>query len=265
MISTPKVRVFILASNHKTVNPKEVFRGLTYGQWVGVWNNNLMSAKPDIVYHEGRSMAFLRGNVEFSYVKQEDPKNPQNKIFSSMTNEQRIIIQEDTAILVPIISTMLVLGDDYQGQGINDELSLRYAARRDTVNGGPVGAQIRRRPNGDPSRLVENDLNDYYVETPLFPLLVSQASSIRKTIEDPIEPGPYQAVVAGIFVIVYDLPVGKYRLSFYGRGVGRYTTRSVYDIDVEEGRSKLKDISDPKIKKEILGGEDNPMNFVNEI
>ena len=251
----------VLVLDYKIADPKEVFRGLTYGQWVGVWYNNLMSQYPDIIYREGKSMAFLRGNVEFAYGKQEDPENPQNRIFSSMTNEQRIIIQDDTALFIPVISTMLSLGDTYQGQTMNDELSLRYAARRDTVNGGAVGAQIKK---GEDAliRLVPNELDEYYVETPLFPLSVSESSSIRKTIEIPLEPGPYQGVVAGIFVIIYNLEPGKYRLAFYGRGVGRHTTRSVYDIEVKKGKSNLQDISDPK---SIGRPEENPMKFVKEI
>jgi hypothetical protein len=254
--------------NYEIVDPKEVFRGLTYGQWVGVWYNNLMSQYPDIIYREGKSMAFLRGNVQFAYEKQEDPENPQNRIFSSMTNEQRIVIQDDTALFIPIISTMISLGDVYQGQTANDELSLRYAARRDTVNGGPVGAQIKKGMSAL-TRLVPNELDEYYVETPLFPLSVSESSSLRKTIEDPLEPGPYQAIVAGIFVIIYNLEPGHYRLAFYGRGVGRYTTRSVYDIDVKKGKINLQDISDPKFTPDQrftqgTHGEESPMKFVKE-
>ena len=198
------------------------------------------------------------------YEKQEDAKN---KVFSSMTKEQRIIIQEDTAVFIPIISTMIELGENYQNEAMNDELTLRSAARRDTVNGGPVGAQIKKRfgRQRPVDRLVQNELDEYYVETPLFPLSVSQASVLRKTIEGPIEPATYQAIVAGIFVIIYDLEPGKYRLAFYGRGVGRYTTRSVYDIDVLKGKSKLKDISNPRINPTDLEDEDNPMEFFSQI
>ena len=257
--------VITVASNDfEVVDPKEVFRGLTYGQWIGVWYNNLLSDKPDIVYREGKSIAFLRGNVEYSYDEQEDPKNPTNRIFSSLTKEQTITIQRDTAVLIPVITTQLVLGDDYAGQVMNDELSVRSAARRDTVNGGPVGAQIRKFSNGKwaaPSRLVRN-LDDHYVETPLFPLSVSKGSSIRKKIETPIEAGPYQALVAGVFVIIYNLNKGLYRLSFYGRGVGRYTTRSVYDINVEGNESRLVDVSGGET---LIPGQNNLMNFVNDI
>ena len=124
-----------------------------------------------------------------------------------------------------------------------------------------MGAQIKK-GEGPLIRLVPNELDEYYVETPLFPLSVSESSSIRKTIEIPLEPGPYQGVVAGIFVIIYNLEPGKYRLAFYGRGVGRYTTRSVYDIEVKKGKSNLQDISDPK---SIGRPEENPMKFVKEI
>ena len=260
-----KVGFIILTNNfYKVANPKEVFRGLTYGQWVGVWYNNLLSDKPDIVYREGKSIAFLRGNVEFSYDKQEDPKNPKNKVFSSLTNEQSITIQDDTALIIPVITTQFVLGDDYQGRVMNDELSLRSIARRDTVNGGPVGAQIRKLPNGPLFKLVsDGELDDYYVETALFPLSVSTAGLLSRTIERPIEPGTYQAIVAGIFVIVHSFEVGKYRIGFYGRGVGRYTTRSVYDIEVKGGKEKLKDISDPGVSRGQK--EDNRMNFINDI
>jgi hypothetical protein len=125
-----------------------------------------------------------------------------------------------------------------------------------------VGAQIQKGRSAL-SKLVPSELDEYYVETPLFPLFVSESSSIRKTIEDPLEPGPYQALVAGIFVIIYNLEPGNYRLAFYGRGVGRYTTRSVYDIKVKKGKSNLQDISNPRTI--IEPGEENPMKFVKEI
>jgi hypothetical protein len=248
---------FITMADFEIADPKSVFRGLTYGQWVAVWYNNLMSDKPDIVYREGKNMVFLRGNVEFSYEKQEEPKN---RAFSSMTKEQRIKIQEDTAVFVPVISTMFALGDDYQGQVLNDELSMRLAARRDTVNGGEIGVQIRKKPENNGKKLVD-DLNNYYIETPLFPASVSEKSLIRYTIESPIEPGQYQALVVGVFVIISTLSVGMYRLSFYGRGVGRYLTRSVYDIEVSKGKGNLVDVSDPG-GEGILPEQQQVMDFV---
>jgi hypothetical protein len=241
---------FITLVDFEIADPKYVFRGLTYGQWVGVWLNNLLSEKPDIVYHEGKSMAFLRGNVEFAYDQQVELKRD---VYSLMTNEKQITIQEDTAVFVPVICTMFVLGNEYQGQIMNNELSMRNSARRDTVSGGKIGSNT-------PQRLV-NDLNEYYVETPLFPLSVPQASAYKSTIESPMEAGPYQALVVGVFVIIKGLKEGVYRLSFYGRGVGKYLTRSVYDIQVAPGEAKLIDVSRGTITHQ-RPGERKVMDFV---
>jgi hypothetical protein len=244
----------ITMADYEIADPNSVFRGLTYAQWVAVWYNNLFSDKPDIVYREGKSISFLRGNVEYSYEQQEEPNK---SIFSSLTKEQRIRVQEDTAIFVPVISTMFSLGDEYQGQVLNDELSMRNIARKDTVNGGEIGAEIRKYPENASKKLVD-DLNEFYVETSLFPLSVSENSKIRYSIESPIEAGPHQALVVGVFVIISGLKKGLYRLSFYGKGVGRYLTRSVYDIEVAEGEGALIDVSG---RQTLVGGR-SIMDFV---
>ena len=49
-----------------------------------------------------------------------------------------IIIPEDTAILVPIITAQFNLGDQYQGARIEDEVSLRRAVREDLDWGGEM-------------------------------------------------------------------------------------------------------------------------------
>ena len=71
------MRVITLADYCEFVDPKDVFRGLTYGQWVAVWYNNLLSAEPDVVDRGGNGMAFLRGNVQYQrteYQKDADVK-----------------------------------------------------------------------------------------------------------------------------------------------------------------------------------------------
>lgn len=237
------------AKGFTIADPNCVFRGLTYGQWAGVWLNNLLSEKPDSVYLEGKSMAFLRGNVEYSYSEPEDPKK---EIYSLITQEKRITIQQDTAVFIPVICTMLWLGDEYLGQVLNDELSMREAARRDTVSGGEIGLEIRTEPKDARMRMVR-DLNDYYIETPMFPLTVPKSSAYRNVFQSPIEPGTYHALMAGVFVIVSSLNPGIHRLSFYGRGLGKYLTKSVYDIEVKEGESKLPDVSVSDDGNPIIG------------
>ena len=252
----------IILADYDIVDPRSVFRGLTYGQWVGVWYNNLMSERPDIVYREGNSIAFLRGNVEY---QKEDVDGKQDvdgkrEVFSTLTREHRLRIQEDTAVLVPVITTQIQIGDEYQGEVLNSQLALRAAARRDTVNGGEIAARIKKYPSDTMTRLVP-DLNDFYIETVLFPLSVPASSAYRRTIEGtPIEPGQYQALVAGIFVIIVNLKEGVYRIAFSGRGVGNYLTKSEYDIRVYKGRARLDDVSGEGGPS--LLGFDNPLGFV---
>lgn len=220
-------------------DPRAVFRGLTYGQWAGVWMNKLFSDHPDIQYQGAKGMVFLRGNLQYAY--EEDPAHP---VYSTMTKESAIKILPDTAVFVPIINTKFVLENVYEGQTMNHEIPMRDTARRDTVNGGDFGARIRQDPNNTDVPLVTN-LNDFYVESPLFTLTIPENSAYSQTMETPMDPGVYSCITAGFFVIICQWPPGTYRLSILGKGVGKYLTRSVYDIVVTGQPRLLKDISPP--------------------
>jgi len=241
----------------RIADPRCVFRGLTYGQWVAVWLNQLMSDQPDVQYSgRGKGMVFLRGNIEFAYTQ--DPAHP----FLDMTVENRLRIFEDTAIVVPVMTTMFNLGETYQGQIMNDEISMRNTGRRDTVDGGAIGATITVPTNlKDPYPLVDN-LDDFYVESPLFPLSVAENNAYKKTGDSYIEAGPYQSLTVGVFVIISHWPVGLFRLTVFGRGVGSYLSRSVYDIEVTSGSIKLSDISDIS-KNTTIAGLSKPQDDMN--
>ena len=218
-------------------DPHVAFRGLTYGDWAGVWLNHLFSDKPDINYTGGKGVAFLRGNLQYAY--NQDPEHP---IFSSMTRALGLRIHEDTAVFVPVVNTKFVIGSEYQGQTMKDEISMRNTARRDTVSGGPVGIRIRKHPANKDYTLVQ-DLNEFYIESPLFSLTIPEDSTFKGLMETPMEAGVYQCITAGIFVIISNWPIGRFRLSVFGTGVGTYLTRSVYDIEVTAKTAPLKDIS----------------------
>jgi hypothetical protein len=237
-------------------NPRTVFRGLTYGQWVAVWSNHLMSDEPDINYSEfgGKGMVFLRGNLEGAYHEEDR----EHAIYSSVTNDNRLIIQQDTAVFIPVVNTMFFIDDFYQGQIMKNELIMRNTANKDTVNGGNIGIRIKKSPSNKSYPLV-TDLNKFYIESALFPLSVSPLNHYISIHEPPIQPGEYQALSVGTFVIVNHWPAGLFRLSVFGKGVGKYLTRSVYDIDVKEGEHKLVDISH-KDEGLLLGLKD-PMDF----
>jgi len=228
----------------KIASPRFVFRGLTYGQWAGVWMNQLFSDHPDINYYGGKGMAFLRGNLQYAYTA--DPAHP---VFSTMTKQSCLRIQQDTAVFVPIINTKFVLDNEYQGQVMKDEISMRNTARRDTVNGGDLGARIKREPDDKEEALVK-DLNDYYIESPLFSLYIPPTSAYRESMETPMDASTYYCITAGIFVIISHWPEGTYRLSVLGKGIGKYLTRSVYDIEVKGKNPLLNDISEVPKERE---------------
>jgi hypothetical protein len=227
-------------------DPKAVFRGLTYGEWAGVWLNHLFSDKPDINYIGGKGMAFLRGNLKYAYTQ--DPEHP---VYSSITQASAMRIKQDTAVFIPVINTKFTIDFEYQGETMKDEISMRNVARRDTVNGGPIGIRIRKKPSNKSYKLVK-DLNDFYAESPLFTFIIPENSAYRTFMESPMEAGVYQCVTAGIFVIISHWTPGEYRLAVMGTGVGSYLTRSVYDIVVSEDPSTLLD----DISDEIAGGRE---------
>jgi hypothetical protein len=237
------VRVIALADYCDFVDPKDVFRGLTYGQWVAVWYNNLLSVEPDVVDRGGNGMAFLRGNVQYQRTEYQKGVDVKEEAFYSSVNERRIRIQRDTAVFVPVITSQFLIGDEYQGVVLNDELGLRAAARRDTVNGGEIAARIKKSGSEDMRSLVNRNLNDFYIETPLFTVTVPKGSTYIGTRGTTIAPGVYYALVAGIFVILVDFQEGLYRIAFSGRGVGNYLTKSEYDISVFDVRAGLDDVS----------------------
>jgi hypothetical protein len=253
----------IALADFEIADPKNVFRGLTYGQWVAVWYNNLLSVEPDVVYRGGNSMAFLRGNVQYQRTEYQNGVDAKQEAFYSSVNERRIRIQQDTAVFVPVITTQFLIGDEYQGVVLNDELALRAAARRDTVNGGEIAARFKKSDSDAMTPLVrDRDLNDFYIETPLFPVTVPKGSTYIGTRGTTIEPGVYQALVVGIFVILVNFQKGLYRIAFSGRGVGNYLTKSVYDIRVYEDRPRLDDVSGGPGQTIGKIGYVDPLDFV---
>ena len=168
---------------------------------------------------------------------------------------------------------MFVLDDEYQGFIMKDEISMRNIARRDTVNGGPIGIRITGPSPSDKSYHLVNDLNDFYIESPLFPLRVSEKNPYKYTMETPLEAGQYYAVTVGVYVIISNWPKGLFRLSVFGRGVGKYLSRVIYDIQViDDCDFRLEDISKLPDPARLRGSGDllrdpgdliiDPMDFV---
>jgi hypothetical protein len=75
-------------------------------------------------------------------------------------------------------------------------------------------------------------LISYYMESPLFRLIVSERSKFKDKLEEPFETGIFDAVTGGYFLLIKGLPKGEYRLRFGGKGKGSYITDSIYDITI---------------------------------
>jgi hypothetical protein len=213
-------------------------------------------------------MVFLRGNVQYRRTGYQKDVDAKQEAFYSSIDERRIRIQKDTAVFVPVITSQFLIGDEYQGVVLNDELALRAAARRDTVNGGEIAAGIKKPGSDTMTALLPDtytDLNEFYIETSLFPVTVPKGSTYIGTRGATIAPGVYYALVAGIFVILVNFKEGLYRIAFSGRGVGNYLTKSQYDIIVNKDMARLDDVSEgPKGFTWPIGkiGYVDPLDFV---
>ena len=92
-----------------------------------------------------------------------------------------IVIHEDTAVFIPVITTQVNIGDYYSGARIEDENSIRRAIRQDLDGGGEMWATIcdlndaknPKDPNGPkyPTYKLVDNLKNYRVESPLFKML----------------------------------------------------------------------------------------------
>ncbi|HEY6886026.1 MAG TPA: hypothetical protein VI278_18495, partial [Nitrososphaeraceae archaeon] len=94
----------------EVVPPCNNFRGLSYGHWLALWNNLLLSENPD--KYDGHLMLFLRGNLDYKPAMQNIPYprfiDP-NGIYDR-TNEKGIRIFEHTAIFIPVITSCYTIG-----------------------------------------------------------------------------------------------------------------------------------------------------------
>jgi hypothetical protein len=227
----------VLAEKY-VLQPEENFRGMSYGDLIARWNNWLMSSHP---YYDGGDILFLRGNMGY-YT---DPK-----AFLDMSNlsANGQTILYGTAIFIPIITCQWNIGDYYEGDKIEDEETMRAAVRDFLSRGGPIWATCLKTDTNE-LFVIEEKLKRFYIESPRFQLDISPQSVLRTMIDDPLEPGQYDAVLGGYCVLLKDLPSGKYRIRFGGKGRRVYYTDSVWDITVlgdensQEELSSVKDIS----------------------
>ena len=138
----------------------ETFRGMSYGEWISVWNNWLFSEEPDT--YDGGNMLFLRGNINYRPIGDTEggPRHidPQGLYDRTGTKGERIF--EGTSIFFPVIDAMARVGDLYDGRVLKTMQEIRYAANKDINEGGPMWATIAQKDEGSTFKIV-NDLKDF--------------------------------------------------------------------------------------------------------
>lgn len=218
------------------LQPWENYRGLSYGELVVRWHNWLMSKDPD--NYNSTDILFLRGNIGY---------HDKRDSFYFKTN---VVISQETAILIPVVTTLINYGDYHEGKVINDEFYLRQAVHDHVNAAGPFWATLEVIDNSTISlKKIVPDLELFRVESPLFQINISHLNPFLNKMDEPVFPGIYTALGSGYFILLYNLIPSKYRIRFGGKGMYDFYTDAMYDIT----------ITDPqKIKKDISGYNTSP-------
>jgi hypothetical protein len=212
----------------KIVRPDEGYRGRSYSEWIEEWSNLLVSSSPD--YQTPSEMFFLRGNLEYESDKSGTKIIKPGK-FYDRTGSLGQTIYRNTALFIPVMTAMFSLNDPYGSRELIDEEDLRKAVRTDLFQGGSMWLRYKSSDTTEYTPVVP-DITKHYFETRIFTLRISNQSPLIDKFETALGPGEYETVQGGYFVILRDLPKGKYRFHFGGNGRGYYYTDAVYDITV---------------------------------
>jgi hypothetical protein len=223
------------------LSPMENYRGISYGELVIRWTRWLMSASPD--NFEVGNFLFLRGNL--GHHTEPD----------SFYEGHKIEIEQGTAILIPIITTFVRIGDSYEGSVIGDEEVLNHALYEHIDAAGPFWATIKMLNFlGQPTKKIVKNLEDFRFESTLFPLTVSEKNPFLNKMDVPMIQGTHTALAGGYFVLLKDLPPSQFRIRFGGKGFGNFFTDSVYEINVN---AKL-----PTTSKDTSGLDTSPDKLI---
>jgi hypothetical protein len=223
--------------------PGKTFKGLSYGDWVAIWSNWLISR--DVESYDGEDMLFLRGYVGYKAVsdaegamRYQDPES-----FLDRTGDKKLKILKGTSVFVPTAVSVNAVGCDFEGKLIENEKDLRNAVNEDIDHVRSIWATVKLNHSKESIKIVP-DLRSYRIETPLFKLTVPEDSALTKLMDYPMKPGVYDAVAGGYFVLLPDLAPSTYQIDFGCEGPGDYSTSGVYDIIVyRDTRKRPKDIS----------------------
>ena len=248
------------------MDPKDNYRGMSYGDWVARWTNWLFSPDPDRSEIQG-DVVFLRGNVEYSAALQKakafnplfDPWNS----FYNRTGEAGLLISDVSCILVPVITSTYLLGAESRYGILNTEEQVRNVTRIDNDQSGGIWATIESNiAAGSTATLgataaTHRELTYFRVTSRMFKLSISEVNPFWKGIFEyaPLSSGEYDAVTDGFFLLLKaeGLPEGSHRIRFGGKGRLEYRTDSIYDLYVDSKFRPASSVVDLSISKPVKG------------
>jgi hypothetical protein len=216
------------------------YKGMSYGELAGEWWNWLLSENPDDPDEQKGPIFFTRGANRAD----KGADMPKNNI---PTHEKDVKIPFGTAIFTGVCDAMfrLKIGEEKR---LDTVAKMRKMANEHTSSVSEIGAIITDTNNGKKNKIVEN-LADFRVQSPLFRLNVPSNSKFMKALDEEIEPGTYDAVTDGYYILIKPLPVGKYKFEYYAKcNTGDYQYKSVYNISVDDVNEKSK-VIDSRIDK----------------
>jgi hypothetical protein len=214
------------------LSPSDNYRGLPYGEFIVRWNRWLMSENPD--EYRIQDFLFFRGNIGH------------HTDANSLYRAPRIEVEEGTAIFIPVITTLYSIGDSYNGSVLTDEERLRRALYEHVNAAGPFWATIQFMNNTDqPTQRIVKNLEYFRFESPLFNLKISDKNPFLTKMDVSISPGEYTSLAGGYFILIKNLPPSMYRFRFGGKGLGKFHTDSLYEVNLlPKKRTGPKDLSD---------------------
>src|SRR5215467_1478995 len=112
------------------------FRGLSYGDWLAVWNNYLLSEDPD--KYDGGPMLFLRGNLDYKPATKNIsyPRSINHNGTHDRTKQKGYRIFENIAIFIPVITSCYTMNTLIDGKLLDTEEVLRRYVSSDIEQGG---------------------------------------------------------------------------------------------------------------------------------
>jgi hypothetical protein len=222
--------------------PSDNYRGMSYTELIIRWTRWLMGSISD--YQQG-NVVFLRGNIGHHLEPNSYYLGP------------RIEMEQDTAILVPVITTFFRIGD-FDGVVIKDEDILKNVLHEHIEAAGPIWATVKINSfEGQSTKKLVKSLEDFKFESTTFWLAVSNNNPFLRMMDVHVVPGSNTAMAGGYFVLLKDLPQSQYFIRFGGKGFGNFFTDALSEVRVN---SRI-----PKPSKDISGKLKSPDRLSNKL